>query len=132
MAQNKNEVVNEKKNYNLGPRFIIGSTVLAFLSFFLAWGSDLENNTTLNGFQVVPPVVWYILIFAYPLYKVIKGQFMRKFVAIIIALNGMFFAFLFLGRASTEVTEPAHGPFVYLTATILLIVGIILFPKKER
>jgi hypothetical protein len=131
MAQDK-KVVNEKKNYNLGPRFIIGATILAFLSFFLAWGSNLEDNTTLNGFQVVPPVVWYILIFAYPLYKVVKGQFMRKFVAIIIALNGVFFAFLFLARASTEDTAPAHGPFVYLAATVLLIIGIILFPKKER
>ncbi|OZM58376.1 hypothetical protein CIB95_02055 [Lottiidibacillus patelloidae] len=122
----------EKKNYNLGPRLITVSTVIAFLSFFHTWGKDLENNTTMNGFEVSPPVVWYILIFAYPIYKVFKGDFMNKFAAIIIALNGLFFAFLFIGRANSEDTAAAHGPFVYLGAITLLIIGIILFPKKER
>jgi hypothetical protein len=124
----------EKKNkkYDLGSKLIIFSTIIAFVSFFTSWGIDLENDETLNGFQLVPPVIWYILIFAYPLYKVLKGNFMNKFTAIIIALNGAFFAFLFIGRANSEGTAASHGPIIYLVAVVLLIVGIVLFPKKER
>jgi hypothetical protein len=127
-----NENKNKKKKRYPGPKIIIFSAIIAIISFFFPWGKDLEYNEYLFSYEVYPPVFWYIVFFAYPVYKVYSGNFMNKFVAIIIAVNGIFFALLFIFGSTNEELVVSFGPFIYITAVVILIYGIIRFPKKER
>jgi hypothetical protein len=127
-------MIEKFKKMKSSSKWVVYSFLIAIFSFFIPWGKDLEAETYLNGFEVYPPTFMYILIFIYPLIKVFKDGFINKFVAIIIAMNGIFFAFLFIGRANSEIsgTEVSSGPFVYIAAVIILIVSIFRFPKKKR
>lgn len=116
---------------NIGGKIILISVIVAILSLFMTW-VDIRI-TKLSGFQQKGYLV--LILYIYPVYKVLKGRNLNKVVGIIcggIAVIGMI-AFLLSKSVNvfgTTVNAASTGMYVNILASVILIIGVVKYRQN--
>ncbi|TJY40698.1 hypothetical protein E5161_16230 [Cohnella pontilimi] len=118
-------------SWDLGKKVIIGSTILAFLSFFFKWVDVGFISQT--GFG--QGAIYLILAFAYPAIMVWTGKPLNKMIGFISAVIGVILGIVYINSKTIEffgssVNAAASGPYVYIASCVILMFGI--FKSKSK
>lgn len=111
-------------NWDLGGKIIFISTCLAFLSFFFKW-VDI-GFVSQTGFG--QDTFWFILLFIYPVVKVLQEKPVNKVAGYICAAVGVLFGIMYISWKSvdlfgTTINAASTGVYVFIVACVLLAFG---------
>lgn len=111
--------------WDLGGKIIIGSTILALLSFFFKW-VDI-GLIAQNGFS--QGIFFFIIVFIYPALMVLLNKPVSKIAGYVCAVLGIVLGILYISRKTadlfgTSFNAASTGPYVFIIASVLLAVGV--------
>jgi hypothetical protein len=112
-------------SWDLGKKIIIGSTVLAFISFFFKWVDIGFISQT--GFG--QGALYMILAFAYPAFMVFRDKSLNKTIGYISAVIGIILGVVYINSKSIDFfgssfNAGSSGPYVYIASCLILLFGI--------
>jgi len=110
--------------WDLGGKFIFISTCLALISFFMKWVD--VGFLSENGFG--QGTVLYILLFIYPLVKVMQERPLGKKMSYLCAVIGIILGIIYISSKSvdffgTTINAASTGPYVFMVSCLLLAFG---------
>ncbi|MET3697860.1 hypothetical protein SAMN05877753_104264 [Bacillus oleivorans] len=120
------------KNSYLSAKLIFLATCAAVISLFLPW-ADL-GFISASGFQQQGYLL--LIFFIYPIYRVLTGKSLNKVAGLICGIIAVIGTFLFLSTKSvdvfgTTVNGAGSGLYLFLIASIVLTVGVLLEKPKQ-
>lgn len=123
------EVVNNMnfKQLSLGKKIILITTVIALISLFLPWVE--LGILSASGFQQGGYL--FLIAFIYPVYCVLKNTYINKVGGLVCGIVALIASIAYISSKSDEIFGTAinvagSGAYLFLIATIGLIIGVVL------
>ncbi|WP_211184552.1 hypothetical protein [Paenibacillus lemnae] len=113
------------QKWDTGGKLVLVAACAAWVSFFFNW-VDI-GLLSQNGFS--QGVVFFILLFVYPLLTVVREKRMNKSIGYILAAAGIVFAIIYISSKSLDLlgssmNTAGSGPYLFMTASALMAAGI--------
>lgn len=110
--------------FNLGEKIVLGSVIISIISLFMPWVD--AGILTVSGFQQQGFLL--LLLFVYPVYKIIKGEDYNKIIGMISGILAIIILILFYKTKdvdffgeSTNVT--GSGMYVFILSSVIFTIG---------
>lgn len=113
------------KKWDMGSKMIVIATCAAIISFFFKWVD--AGYVSQNGFS--QGAVFFILLFLYPLWIVLREKRMNKVVGNLMAIVAIILTMIYVMSKTVNVlgstfNAASSGPYLFMAACGLLILGI--------
>ncbi|KNB70022.1 hypothetical protein ADS79_29830 [Brevibacillus reuszeri] len=123
----------EFKRLDGGSKMIFIATILAIVSLFFNWID--AGIVALSGFQQQGYLL--LILFIYPFMQVIKLKPVNKVIGLVCSILSIISILIFIMSKTVEIfgttiNVASTGMYLYLVASILLLIGVIRHTKKEE
>ncbi|WP_289137818.1 hypothetical protein [uncultured Brevibacillus sp.] len=123
----------EFKRLDGGSKIIFIATILAIVSLFFNWID--AGIVALSGFQQQGYLL--LILFIYPFMQVIKLKPVNKVIGLVCSILSIISILIFIMSKTVEIfgttiNVASTGMYLYLVASILLLIGVIRHSKKEE
>ncbi|MGG4496574.1 hypothetical protein [Brevibacillus reuszeri] len=123
----------EFKRLDGGSKMIFIATILAIVSLFFNWID--AGIVALSGFQQQGYLL--LILFIYPFMQVIKLKPVNKVIGLVCSILSIISILIFIMSKTVEIfgttiNVASTGMYLYLVASVLLLIGVIRHTKKEE